>query len=121
MSIQFSIAGTSPIGAKRNRKIVNFNLSHIVKSHFDYAKKLPEILSAVGVKTSPRSETSSSDLKAYCEKQDETASSPENLTDSNVDSISNNLNATKMDDEPVVNDDDDISLDSSNKKSIQKE
>lgn len=30
MSVQFSIAGTSPVNTQKNRKIVNFNLSHIV-------------------------------------------------------------------------------------------
>lgn len=33
MSIQFSIAGTSPVNTQKNRKIVNFNLSHIVRLH----------------------------------------------------------------------------------------
>jgi len=70
MSIQFSIAGTSPVNTQKNRKIVNFNLSHIIKSHFDYAQKLPEILNAVGIRITPRSKASSNDLKAYCEKQE---------------------------------------------------
>lgn len=34
MSVQFTIAGTGPVHCARERKIVNFNLSHIV-SFFD--------------------------------------------------------------------------------------
>uniref|UniRef100_A0A0N5AQH0 Transmembrane and coiled-coil domain-containing protein 4 n=1 Tax=Syphacia muris TaxID=451379 RepID=A0A0N5AQH0_9BILA len=50
MSVQFTIAGTSAINERKERKIVNFNLSHIVKGHLDYSRKLPEVLEAVGVK-----------------------------------------------------------------------
>ncbi|KAI6234131.1 hypothetical protein M3Y99_00847700 [Aphelenchoides fujianensis] len=56
MSVQFAIAGTAPVQNKGERKIVNYNLSHIVKGHFDYAKKLSECLKAVGVRVSPHSE-----------------------------------------------------------------
>lgn len=34
MSIQFVIAGTGPVKVKNERKIVNFNLSHIVLFSF---------------------------------------------------------------------------------------
>ncbi|KAI6179275.1 hypothetical protein M3Y98_00592800 [Aphelenchoides besseyi] len=51
MSIQFAIAGTAPVIVKGQQKIVNFNLSHIVKGHFDYSKKLTECLKAVGIRT----------------------------------------------------------------------
>lgn len=50
MSLQASIAGTGPVDNKDEKKIVNFNLSHIVKGHLDYSKKLMEVLEAVGVK-----------------------------------------------------------------------
>ena len=50
MSVQVSIAGTGPVDNKDEKKIVNFNLSHIVKGHLDYSKKLMEVLEAVGVK-----------------------------------------------------------------------
>ncbi|KHJ99549.1 hypothetical protein OESDEN_00452 [Oesophagostomum dentatum] len=48
MSVQFSIAGTAPVDGK-NKKIFNYNLSHIVKGHLDYSRKLSEVLAAVGV------------------------------------------------------------------------
>ncbi|KAK6043806.1 hypothetical protein COOONC_18689 [Cooperia oncophora] len=48
MSVQFTIAGTGPVPHK-NRKIFNHNLSHIVKGHLDYSRKLSEVLAAVGV------------------------------------------------------------------------
>ncbi|VDL75512.1 unnamed protein product [Nippostrongylus brasiliensis] len=58
MSVQFAIAGTGPVGNK-NRKIFNHNLSHIVKGHLDYSRKLSEVLAAVGVSVK---RMSSSDL-----------------------------------------------------------
>ncbi|GMS86580.1 hypothetical protein PENTCL1PPCAC_8755, partial [Pristionchus entomophagus] len=64
MSVQFSIAGTSPVDNKYNRKIVNCNLSHIVKGHLDYSTKLTEILDAVGIKVAPHSENSIVDFTA---------------------------------------------------------
>lgn len=42
MSVQFTIAGTGPVQCKKERKIVNFNLSHIVRLYFisqNYIKK----------------------------------------------------------------------------------
>ncbi|PIO72474.1 hypothetical protein TELCIR_05594 [Teladorsagia circumcincta] len=51
MSVQFTIAGTGPVSNK-NRKIFNYNLSHIVKGHLDYSRKLSEVLAAVGVSVS---------------------------------------------------------------------
>ncbi|KAI6219281.1 hypothetical protein M3Y95_01122700 [Aphelenchoides besseyi] len=69
MSVQFAIAGTAPVIVKGQQKIVNFNLSHIVKGHFDYSKKLTECLKAVGIRVTPYSRSSLSDLKTYCEKQ----------------------------------------------------
>ncbi|XGW10592.1 hypothetical protein V3C99_012245 [Haemonchus contortus] len=48
MSVQFTIAGTGPV-VHKNRKIFNYNLSHIVKGHLDYSRKLSEVLAAVGV------------------------------------------------------------------------
>uniref|UniRef100_A0A915PH89 JAB1/MPN/MOV34 metalloenzyme domain-containing protein n=1 Tax=Setaria digitata TaxID=48799 RepID=A0A915PH89_9BILA len=53
MSVQFTIAGTGPITCKREKKIVNFNLSHLVKGHLDYSRKLTEVLQAVGVRVTP--------------------------------------------------------------------
>jgi hypothetical protein len=81
MSIQFSIAGTAPVDNKKNTKIVNFNLSHIIKGHLDYSAKLPEVLQAVGIRTHPRSEESQNNLKAYCEEQEEKAKEAEELAD----------------------------------------
>ncbi|EYC43993.1 hypothetical protein Y032_0475g2132 [Ancylostoma ceylanicum] len=49
MSVQFTIAGTGPVEDKSNKKIFNYNLSHIVKGHLDYSRKLSEVLAAVGV------------------------------------------------------------------------
>ncbi|CAJ0606423.1 unnamed protein product [Cylicocyclus nassatus] len=48
MSVQFTIAGTGPVDAK-NKKIFNQNLSHIVKGHLDYSRKLSEVLAAIGI------------------------------------------------------------------------
>ncbi|KAH7727056.1 Protein F35D11.3 [Aphelenchoides avenae] len=64
MSVQFTIAGTGPIDCKE-RKIKNFNVSHIVKGHLDYHKRLTEVLEAVGVRVSPRSkDVSTNNLEA---------------------------------------------------------
>ncbi|KAK6736201.1 hypothetical protein RB195_019088 [Necator americanus] len=49
MSVQFTIAGTGPVDNKNNKKILNYNLSHIVKGHLDYSRKLSEVLDAVGI------------------------------------------------------------------------
>ncbi|CAI5443790.1 unnamed protein product [Caenorhabditis angaria] len=51
MSVQFRIAGTGPVENQTNKKIYNYNLSHIVKGHMDYSSRLTEVLEAVGVKT----------------------------------------------------------------------
>uniref|UniRef100_A0AC35U7Z7 DUF726 domain-containing protein n=1 Tax=Rhabditophanes sp. KR3021 TaxID=114890 RepID=A0AC35U7Z7_9BILA len=52
MSAQMSIAGIAPVKFKNSNrnKVANYNLSHIVKGHLDYAEKLEEILDALGVK-----------------------------------------------------------------------
>ncbi|CEF71266.1 Protein of unknown function DUF726 family-containing protein [Strongyloides ratti] len=52
MSIQFSIAGISPIKfTNYNRhKIANHELSHIITGHFDYVSKLDDILDELGIK-----------------------------------------------------------------------
>jgi len=39
MSVQFVIAGTGPVDNKNERKIVNFNLSHIVCFSFEIVIK----------------------------------------------------------------------------------
>ncbi|CAI2336669.1 unnamed protein product [Caenorhabditis sp. 36 PRJEB53466] len=62
MSAQIRIAGTGPVNNKNNKKIYNYNLSHIVKGHMDYSKRLTEVLHAVGVKVGPHSEDSMIDL-----------------------------------------------------------
>uniref|UniRef100_A0A183BMN7 DUF726 domain-containing protein n=1 Tax=Globodera pallida TaxID=36090 RepID=A0A183BMN7_GLOPA len=62
MSVQFIIAGTGPVDSRTERKIVNFNLSHIVKGHLDYAKKMTQVLEAVGVRCTPLSHASRADL-----------------------------------------------------------
>ncbi|KAF8361813.1 hypothetical protein PRIPAC_88736 [Pristionchus pacificus] len=64
MSVQFSIAGTTAIDNKRNKKIVNCNLSHVVNGHLDYSRKLTEVLDAVGIKVAPHSENSIVDFTA---------------------------------------------------------
>lgn len=48
---------------RNERKIFNFNLSHIVKGHSEYAKKLTQILDVVGVRVTPLSKASRSDLE----------------------------------------------------------
>uniref|UniRef100_A0A0K0CXB5 Transmembrane and coiled-coil domain-containing protein 4 n=1 Tax=Angiostrongylus cantonensis TaxID=6313 RepID=A0A0K0CXB5_ANGCA len=61
MCVQFTIAGTGPVDDKSNKKkIFNYNLSHIVKGHLDYSRKLTEVLAAVGVRVKelPTIETS---------------------------------------------------------------
>jgi hypothetical protein len=63
MNVQFTIAGTGPVQSKTEKKIVNFNLSHIVKGHLDYSRKLTEVLEAVGIKVTPRSKESNDDLQ----------------------------------------------------------
>lgn len=62
MSAQFRIAGTGPVDNRNSKKIYNYNLSHIVKGHMDYSKRLTEVLHAVGVKVGPHSEDSVVDL-----------------------------------------------------------
>ncbi|KAL3092791.1 hypothetical protein niasHT_026856 [Heterodera trifolii] len=62
MSVQFIIAGTGPVDNRTERKIVNFNLSHIVKGHLDYAKKMTQVLEAVGVRCTPLSRASCANL-----------------------------------------------------------
>ncbi|VDK67481.1 unnamed protein product [Litomosoides sigmodontis] len=54
MSVQFTIAGTGPVVCKMEKKIVNFNLSHLIKGHLDYSRKLTEVLQAVGIRVTPR-------------------------------------------------------------------
>ncbi|CAG9540801.1 unnamed protein product [Cercopithifilaria johnstoni] len=54
MNVQFTIAGTGPVICKMEKKIVNFNLSHLIKGHLDYSRKLTEVLEAVGVRITPR-------------------------------------------------------------------
>ncbi|MFH4978084.1 hypothetical protein AB6A40_004793 [Gnathostoma spinigerum] len=65
MSAQFTIAGTGPVHAEGTQKIINFNLSNIVKGHLDYAQKLTQILEAVGVRVTPQSDESSNDLSHF--------------------------------------------------------
>lgn len=60
MCVQFTIAGTGPVDDK-NKKIFNYNLSHIVKGHLDYSRKLSEVLVAVGVNVKDLSTTEISD------------------------------------------------------------
>uniref|UniRef100_A0A914VLQ6 Transmembrane and coiled-coil domain-containing protein 4 n=1 Tax=Plectus sambesii TaxID=2011161 RepID=A0A914VLQ6_9BILA len=69
MSVQFTIAGTGPVENKNERKIVNFNLTHLVSGHMDYSRKLTEVLEAVGVKVTPHSSESSENLARELEKQ----------------------------------------------------
>uniref|UniRef100_A0A0R3RQC3 DUF726 domain-containing protein n=1 Tax=Elaeophora elaphi TaxID=1147741 RepID=A0A0R3RQC3_9BILA len=58
MSIQFTIAGTGPVTCKTEKKIVNFDLSHLIKGHLDYSRKLTEVLEAVGIPITPRCDES---------------------------------------------------------------
>lgn len=67
-SVQFTIAGTGPVENKHEKKIINFNLSHIIKGHTEYSKKLTEVLNAVGLRVTPLSEASCQDLLEYDEK-----------------------------------------------------
>uniref|UniRef100_A0A914KQU5 Transmembrane and coiled-coil domain-containing protein 4 n=1 Tax=Meloidogyne incognita TaxID=6306 RepID=A0A914KQU5_MELIC len=69
MSVQFVIAGTGPVDNKNERKIVNFNLSHIVKGHMDYSKKLTRVLESVGARVAPLSKESRQDLERFEELQ----------------------------------------------------
>uniref|UniRef100_A0A8R1E2S5 Transmembrane and coiled-coil domain-containing protein 4 n=2 Tax=Caenorhabditis japonica TaxID=281687 RepID=A0A8R1E2S5_CAEJA len=62
MSAQIRIAGTGSVDNRNNKKIYNYNLSHIVKGHLDYSKRLTEVLHAVGVKVGPHSDESAVDL-----------------------------------------------------------
>ncbi|CAJ0919767.1 unnamed protein product, partial [Mesorhabditis belari] len=80
MSVQFAIAGTSAINIK-NRKIVNYNVSHIVKGHMDYSKKLTEILKAVGVRTTPHSAESENSLCTLCDEATEIKEQHEPVVD----------------------------------------
>lgn len=73
MSVQFTIAGTGPVNNRNDPKIVNFNLSHIVKGHLDYSRKLTDVLNAVGIRVTPHSKMSSQSLKGF----DNTANSLE--------------------------------------------
>ncbi|CAD5213380.1 unnamed protein product [Bursaphelenchus xylophilus] len=70
MSVQFTIAGTGPVAVKEERKIVNVNLSHIIKGHMDYSKKLTEVLEAVGVRVSEYSKESKENLEQYFDQRD---------------------------------------------------
>ncbi|GMT16283.1 hypothetical protein PFISCL1PPCAC_7580 [Pristionchus fissidentatus] len=82
MSVQFSIAGTTAIENKHNKKIVNCNLSHVVNGHLDYSRKLTEVLDAVGIKVAPHSEDSVVDFTALdaARSPDTTALSPSETT-----------------------------------------
>lgn len=68
MSMQLKIAGTSPITFSE-RKIVNLNLTHIVKGHMDYSKKLTAILNSMGIKVTPLSQSSRIDLETLEDEQ----------------------------------------------------
>ena len=74
MSAQFIIAGTGPVENREERKIVNFNVSHIVKGHMDYAKKLTKVLEAVGVRVTPLSRESKSNLQKLAEQEEDESS-----------------------------------------------
>ncbi|CAD5209695.1 unnamed protein product [Bursaphelenchus okinawaensis] len=82
MSVQFTIAGTGPVIVKDEKKIVNINLSHIIKGHMDYSKKLTEVLEAVGIRVSEYSKESKENLQKYFEEQaeKEKESNPEMVT-----------------------------------------
>ncbi|TSR39563.1 Transmembrane and coiled-coil domain-containing protein 4 [Bagarius yarrelli] len=49
-SVQLSVAGLQPINSK-NRRIINVDLSSVVKGHLDYMHQMDTILVAVGVPT----------------------------------------------------------------------
>ncbi|VDN54288.1 unnamed protein product [Dracunculus medinensis] len=70
MNIQFAIAGIGPIDSQKNRKIVNFNLSHLINGHLDYSRKLTEVLKAVGIKVTPHRENSSFNLSQVAKEVD---------------------------------------------------
>lgn len=90
MSVQFTIAGTGPVQCK-GRKIVNFNLSHIVKGHMDYSRKLTEILAAVGVRVTPHREESMVNFSEVA--KDDDAKSPDDDSERGSDSASSRLEA----------------------------
>ncbi|XP_013383394.1 transmembrane and coiled-coil domain-containing protein 4 isoform X3 [Lingula anatina] len=52
-SVQFSIAGLAPV-KWHNRRLMNFDLTDVVKNHMDYHKKMETILKIIGVKTRPQ-------------------------------------------------------------------
>ncbi|CAJ0606405.1 unnamed protein product [Cylicocyclus nassatus] len=86
MSVQFTIAGTGPVDSK-NKKIFNYNLSHIVKGHLDYSRKLSEVLAAVGISVKRSSSTDFENAhEAIGEAQDATT-----LKDGSNENISNNV------------------------------
>ncbi|CAJ0581526.1 unnamed protein product, partial [Mesorhabditis spiculigera] len=83
MSVQFGIAGTSPVTGA-SKKIVNYNVSHIVKGHMDYSKKLTEVLKAVGVKVSAHSPDSISSLASMCEEATEASEGDTTVSNSHI-------------------------------------
>ncbi|XP_073795498.1 transmembrane and coiled-coil domain-containing protein 4 isoform X3 [Danio rerio] len=74
-SVQLCVAGLQPISSK-DRKIVNVDLSSVVKGHLDYMRQMDTILVAVGVPTREETGAMSGKLQLVHVSQ-EKADSPE--------------------------------------------
>ncbi|XP_067226816.1 transmembrane and coiled-coil domain-containing protein 4 isoform X1 [Chanodichthys erythropterus] len=61
-SVQLSVAGLQPINSQ-DRKIINVDLSSVVKGHLDYMRQMDTILVAVGVPTREEAGAMSSKLQ----------------------------------------------------------
>ncbi|XP_043086144.1 transmembrane and coiled-coil domain-containing protein 4 [Puntigrus tetrazona] len=70
-SVQLSVAGLQPISSQ-DRKIINVDLSSVVKGHLDYMRQMDTILVAVGVPTREEAGAISSKLQLVHLSQEKT-------------------------------------------------
>ncbi|KAF4096366.1 transmembrane and coiled-coil domain-containing protein 4 [Onychostoma macrolepis] len=81
-SVQLSVAGLQPISSQ-DRKIINVDLSSVVKGHLDYMRQMDTILVAVGVPTREEAGATSSKLQLVHLSQEKT-DTPESAGQSRV-------------------------------------
>ncbi|CAM4676182.1 unnamed protein product [Leuciscus chuanchicus] len=81
-SVQLSVAGLQPISSQ-DRKIINVDLSSVVKGHLDYMRQMDTILVAVGVPTREEAGAMSSKLQLVHLSQ-EKPGTPESACQSTV-------------------------------------
>lgn len=99
-SVQLCVAGLQPISSK-DRKIVNVDLSSVVKGHLDYMRQMDTILVAVGVPTREETGAMSGKLQLVHVSQ-EKADTPESAGQSEG-KITPSLNIRDLSDTTDVN------------------